>query len=281
MDDTAGLVYAVPMPEKDTGPIPTPLPHLQVVAAVIEKDGLLLCAQRPDSGELACTWEFPGGKVEPGEIHSQALEREIDEELGLRIQPGEHILTVEHSYAAFSVSLHAYRATALSGEPRCNEHQAIRWLRADELRTLDWAAADVPIVALLASIATCPFCSVPAEQRFYDGPLVFGIWDSHPASPGHALLIPKRHVPTWFEATPAEQAELVAATAQARNAIEATRAPDGYNLGVNIGAAAGQTVFHLHLHMIPRYEGDVARPRGGVRHVVPGRGDYPVSDEQR
>ncbi len=252
-----------------------PFTHLEVVAAVIMRDDTILCAQRKAGGELSLKWEFPGGKVETGESHSQALEREIDEELGLGIQAGEHIIAVEHRYAAYSISLHAYQATILSGEPHCNEHQAVRWLRIDELRTLDWAPADLPVVELLIAKSSCPFCSVPREQRFYDGPLVFGIWDSHPASPGHALLIPKRHVSTWFEATPSEQAELLAATAQARSAIEATHTPDGYNIGINIGAAAGQTVFHLHVHMIPRYTGDVAKPRGGVRHVVPGRGEYP------
>lgn len=250
------------------------IPHLEVVAAVIMRDDTILCAQRKAGGELSLKWEFPGGKVEPGESHREALEREIDEELGLCIQADQHIHTVEHRYSAFSISLHAYRATVRSGVPVCTEHLAVRWLRVDELHTLDWAPADIPIMELLIAKSTCPFCSVPMEQRFYDGPLVFGIWDSHPASPGHALLIPKRHVPTWFEATPAEQAELLAATTQARNAIETTHAPDGYNLGVNIGAAAGQTVFHLHVHVIPRYAGDVARPRGGVRHVVPGRGEY-------
>lgn len=118
----------------------------------------------------------------------------------------------------------------------------------------------------------CPFCNIPQEERFYDGQLVFGIWDSHPASPGHALLVPRRHVPTWFDASPEEQAELLAAIDAARAAIEASYAPDGYNIGVNVGAAAGQTVFHLHVHVIPRYAGDVPDPRGGVRRVLPGRG---------
>lgn len=115
----------------------------------------------------------------------------------------------------------------------------------------------------------CPFCRVPKEDRFYDGPLVFGIWDARPASPGHALIIPKRHVPSWFDASTEERRELLAAVDHARAAIEKLYAPDGYNLGVNIGAAAGQTVFHLHLHVIPRYAGDVPNPRGGVRRVVP------------
>ena len=120
--------------------------------------------------------------------------------------------------------------------------------------------------------AACPFCRISADERFYDGPLVFGIWDSHPVSPGHALLIPKRHVASLFDASPEEKAELLAALDAARAAIERTHAPDGYNIGVNVGAAAGQTVFHLHVHVIPRYTGDAANPRGGVRHVLSGRG---------
>lgn len=120
--------------------------------------------------------------------------------------------------------------------------------------------------------AACPFCRISADERFYDGPLVFGIWDSHPVSPGHALLIPKRHVASLFDASPEEKAELLAALDAARAEIERTHAPDGYNIGVNVGAAAGQTVFHLHVHVIPRYTGDAANPRGGVRHVLSGRG---------
>jgi len=160
----------------------------------------------------------------------------------------------------------------MKGQMVAREHLAIRWLRRDELRMLDWAQADWPVVERLMEHTTCPFCHIPEEQRFYDGTLVFGIWDSHPASPGHALLIPKRHVATWFDASREEQAELLVAVDAAREAIEKTRSPDGYNIGVNIGAAAGQTVFHLHMHVIPRYAGDVQNPRGGVRRVLPGRG---------
>lgn len=129
----------------------------------------------------------------------------------------------------------------------------------------------------------CPFCAESGERRFYDGTYVYGIWDLHPASPGHALLIPKRHVASWFDASPEEKAELVTAIDQARAAIEETRSPDGYNIGMNIGAAAGQTVFHLHLHVIPRYSGDVSNPRGGVRHVLSGKANYAphVNDDAR
>jgi diadenosine tetraphosphate (Ap4A) HIT family hydrolase len=137
---------------------------------------------------------------------------------------------------------------------------------------MDWAQADETIVEKRMETSTCPFCHIPQDQRFYDGPLVFGIWDSHPVSPGHALLIPRRHVATWFDASLEEKAELLAAVDAARAAIERTNSPDGYNIGVNVGAAAGQTVFHLHVHVIPRYKGDVKEPRGGVLHVLPGKG---------
>ena len=93
-------------------------------------------------------------------------------------------------------------------------------------------------------------------------------------NPGHALLVPKRHVANWFDATEEERAELIAAVDIARDAILAKYKPDGFNIGVNVDTAAGQTVFHLHLHVIPRYSGDVEDPTGGVRNVVPQRGNY-------
>jgi HKD family nuclease len=88
------------------------------------------------------------------------------------------------------------------------------------------------------------------------------------------LLTTRRHVPTWFEATPDEQIGVMRALAQARTTIEARYRPDGFNIGVNVGIAGGQTVLHLHVHLIPRYAGDVADPRGGVRHVIPAKANY-------
>lgn len=120
----------------------------------------------------------------------------------------------------------------------------------------------------------CPFCQASADRVFHEGDLILALWDNFPVSPGHALLIPRRHVPTWFDATPEEQQELTAAIEIARAAILARHHPDGFNVGMNLGAAAGQTVGHLHVHVIPRYAGDVPDPRGGVRWVVPQRADY-------
>ena len=124
------------------------------------------------------------------------------------------------------------------------------------------------------STGSCPFCSPDPSRVFYEGKLVVALWDSFPVAPGHVLLIPKRHVPTWFDVTSEERLELIAAIDIARDHILSHYKPDGFNLGVNIGEAAGQTIFHLHLHVIPRYVGDVEDPTGGVRHVIPGKGNY-------
>ena len=126
---------------------------------------------------------------------------------------------------------------------------------------------------------TCPFCYPASDQIFFRGSRVIGLWDAHPVSPGHALLIPVRHVASWFEADSNEQQELVAAIEEARAAIESHYTPHGYNVGINIGAPAGQTVFHLHVHVIPRYTGDVPDPRGGVRNVIPMRANYLTNGE--
>jgi diadenosine tetraphosphate (Ap4A) HIT family hydrolase len=98
--------------------------------------------------------------------------------------------------------------------------------------------------------------------------------DSFPVSPGHTLIVPARHIQTLFDATDEEQRALLFGLRQARELVEATRKPDGYNIGINQGDAGGQTVAHLHLHLIPRYRGDRADPRGGIRWVLPDRAKY-------
>jgi superfamily II DNA or RNA helicase/diadenosine tetraphosphate (Ap4A) HIT family hydrolase len=126
----------------------------------------------------------------------------------------------------------------------------------------------------------CPFCDPPRDRVFYEDELVLGLWDAYPVSAGHALVITRRHVATWFDASPDEQAAVMRGMEIARAKIAKRHAPDGFNLGINVDAAAGQTVFHLHVHVIPRYWGDVSDPRGGVRYVLPSRANYLVSDSQ-
>ena len=122
--------------------------------------------------------------------------------------------------------------------------------------------------------ASCPFCNPDPDLVFHEDELVLGLWDRYPVSPGHALLVPRRHVASWFDATPAEQLALMAALPMAREQIGRRHQPEGFNVGINIGEAAGQTVFHLHVHLIPRYVGDQEDPRGGVRKLFPENASY-------
>lgn len=119
-----------------------------------------------------------------------------------------------------------------------------------------------------------PFLAVPATEWLASNDLAFAIADGFPVAPGHALLIPRRLVASWWDATVAEQHALLALAGEVKAQLEIEFAPDGWNLGVNVDEAGGQTVPHLHLHLIPRYAGDVQDPRGGIRHAVPGRGNW-------
>jgi len=125
----------------------------------------------------------------------------------------------------------------------------------------------------------CPFCHPDPTQVFHADEHILGLWDRFPASPGHALLVPRAHIPDWFSAGPELQRALTCAIEIAKAEIEKNHHPDGYNIGLNVGAAAGQTVFHLHLHVIPRYAGDVADPRGGIRYAIPHKANYLRADD--
>jgi diadenosine tetraphosphate (Ap4A) HIT family hydrolase len=120
----------------------------------------------------------------------------------------------------------------------------------------------------------CPFCQIAPERIVAESPLTLTIRDSFPVSPGHTLVIPKRHFANLFDATPDEIADIWEALRQASELLTAERRPDGFNAEVNVGAAAGQTVMHLHVHLIPRYAGDQPDPRGGIRRIFPELADY-------
>ena len=120
----------------------------------------------------------------------------------------------------------------------------------------------------------CPFCTLPAGRIVEENEFALLIMDGYPVSPGHSLIIPKRHLGSFFDATPPERAALLVLLDKAKELVEDERKPDGYNIGINDGAAAGQTVPHLHIHLIPRYEGDQDDPRGGVRWVIPDKANY-------
>lgn len=123
-------------------------------------------------------------------------------------------------------------------------------------------------------MSSCPFCTLPPERILIDSPRALVIRDGFPVSPGHTLIIPKRHVGSWFDITDAERDAIAALLTQAKAQLDKELAPDGYNIGINDGAAAGQTVPHLHMHLIPRFNGDRDDPRGGVRWIMPEKADY-------
>ena len=120
----------------------------------------------------------------------------------------------------------------------------------------------------------CPFCSLPPERVLASNPLAFVIRDGYPVSPGHTLIIPRRHVGSFFEISEEERAAMLALLDGQKRALDAEYSPAGYNVGINDGAAAGQTVPHLHIHLIPRFAGDLPDPRGGVRWVMPHKAKY-------
>jgi len=151
---------------------------------------------------------------------------------------------------------------------------------------------------------SCPFCTLPRERIVHENTYAIAIRDAYPVSPGHTLIIPKRHIASFFETTTEEKTDLLAllelvASSRLSSSPQFSSSPrtlstnvereqiiplpiegegrvrvDGFNIGINDGAAAGQTVAHLHIHLIPRYEGDVADPRGGVRWVIPDKAKY-------
>ena len=120
----------------------------------------------------------------------------------------------------------------------------------------------------------CPFCSIADDRIVGRQGTALAIRDGFPVSPGHTLIIPRRHLGSLFGIPGSDLLDLLQLLAQTKAALDREFYPDGYNIGVNDGAAAGQTVPHLHIHLIPRYQGDQPDPRGGVRWIFPDKADY-------
>ena len=121
----------------------------------------------------------------------------------------------------------------------------------------------------------CPFCTLGEHvEVLFKTDTAMAILDSYAISPGHTLVIPKRHVPDYFELTAEEQNELWQLVNRCKIILQDRFHPDGFNIGINVGEMAGQSIFHVHIHLIPRYKGDMKNPKGGVRHILPGKGYY-------
>lgn len=123
----------------------------------------------------------------------------------------------------------------------------------------------------------CLFCDFTNKDKntvIEETDLVYARWDNFPASVGHAEVVPKRHVESYFDLTDEEVLPVFGLSKRVKQIIDEKFSPNAYNIGVNDGEAAGRTVHHCHIHLIPRYIGDVENPRGGVRHIIPGKGSY-------
>ena len=121
----------------------------------------------------------------------------------------------------------------------------------------------------------CVFCKLDADRTVLaSSSLAFAIYDKFPVNSGHALIIPKRHTANYFDLSVEEQQALFALLNEVKQQLVEIHSPDAFNVGINVGEAAGQTVGHVHIHLIPRYNGDMDNPRGGVRGVIPGQREY-------
>lgn len=116
-------------------------------------------------------------------------------------------------------------------------------------------------------MAECIFCNYNKSEIIAENKLVFAITDKFPVNEGHTLIIPKRHFQSFFEASEEEIRAIYSLMHEVKEMLDIQYEPAGYNIGVNVGYYAGQTVMHLHVHLIPRYKGDVESPRGGIRHL--------------
>ena len=133
----------------------------------------------------------------------------------------------------------------------------------------------------MAADEGCRFCvTKPSRRLIVEGEYGFAAYDRHPASEGHFLVIPYRHFASYFEINAEELVDLWGLVAQGRKIVDEKYQPDGYNIGINVGTAAGQSIHHLHIHVIPRYKGDVENPKGGVRGVIPHKKLYSFKSDQ-
>ena len=121
----------------------------------------------------------------------------------------------------------------------------------------------------------CIFCNLDQDKEIIaENELAVAFYDSFPVNPGHSLIIPKRHVANYFDLSVEECVAMQALLKVVQTKVEERFHPDGYNIGVNVNVAAGQSVFHVHMHLIPRFLGDVEDPKGGVRGVIPSKQKY-------
>ncbi|WP_258000289.1 HIT family protein [Bacillus sp. Marseille-P3661] len=124
-------------------------------------------------------------------------------------------------------------------------------------------------------VLSCPFCNLRKDQIVLENETALAFYDIYPVQKGHLLIIPKEHVISYFDASDIEIADIHDLIKKGKELLDDEYSPDGYNIGVNVGHYGGQTVPHLHFHLIPRYKGDIEDPRGGIRKAIPNLVQYP------
>ncbi len=124
----------------------------------------------------------------------------------------------------------------------------------------------------------CVFCQKPQSEIICENQLAKAFYDQYPVNQGHVLITPKRHVETFFDASPEELSAINDLIFNVKEILDQKYKPAGYNIGVNVNSAGGQTICHLHFHVIPRYSGDVENPRGGIRKIKKSLVPYPAEE---
>ncbi|WP_062050474.1 HIT family protein [Bacillus sp. JCM 19034] len=126
---------------------------------------------------------------------------------------------------------------------------------------------------------TCPFCNYDYLNIELKNEVAIAFFDKYPVQKGHLLIVPKQHVESYFDASTLQIMAIHELIQEGKSLLDEQFAPDGYNIGINIGAYGGQTINHLHFHLIPRYKGDIDDPRGGIRKAIPNLVPYPVLED--
>jgi diadenosine tetraphosphate (Ap4A) HIT family hydrolase len=198
---------------------------------------------------------------------AEKLDTLYDEALKRLPAPPPQQVLVENAVTRTPTSV----AAALGAGYTVPAPEARHWpiMQGDFFKTLKERAQQ----AMRAVGKTSVFLDKAQDRYFIANKLAFAIWDLYPVSRGHALVVPFRVIPTWFDAEPDEQSAMWSLVHAAKAWIDDLHKPQGYNVGFNCGEVAGQTVPHAHIHVIPRYTGDTPNPRGGVRGVIPSKMD--------
>ncbi|MHC5249210.1 HIT family protein [Enterococcus sp. LJL90] len=120
----------------------------------------------------------------------------------------------------------------------------------------------------------CPFCNLDRNQILFENNSAQAFFDKNPVSPGHILIVPKKHKIDYFALSDSEKLDIEKLLETCKSFLDETESPDGYNIGFNCGEVAGQSIFHCHCHLIPRYKGDTPNPKGGIRGAIPDKMFY-------